>query len=352
MRRADRIFAVVVLVAALAFPTPSSSEQAAGQPAAQKAPAAPANKTPAKPTTTKPPAPKPVTAKPTTAKPATAKPATSKPATTKPPAATSTAAKPIAPKPVVVAPEPLTAATMSREQMRDFLLTAEVVSFKEIGKGITKPKRLTLTKNGITHDGAFQSVDDRRLTHKVGNVTELNFVDAYRYNLAAYELASLVGLEHMMPVHVERKWDGDTGSLSWWADVLMDEGDRQKKKIEPPNSMDWNAQMFRMRVFAALIRDTDRNQGNILITPAWKVMMIDFTRAFRPQTKIENPNVLLRVDKELLNRMTLLTEDGIKAAVGKHLTDEEIEAVIERRDNLVTHFRDLVAKRGEKAVLY
>jgi hypothetical protein len=294
MRRTDRRVAVLLLVSALIFPSSSSSEQK---------PAAPARKDPF--------------------------------------AATRR-----------IDPKPLTAATMSRNQMRDFLLTAEVVASKEIGKGITKPKRLTLTKNGITHDAAFQSVDDRRQVHKAGNVTELNFVDGYRYNLAAYAIAGLLGLDHMMPVHVERKWNGRNGSLSWWADVMMDEGERQKKKVEPPNSLDWNAQMFRMRLFAALIRDTDRNQGNVLITPEWKVMMIDFTRAFRTQKTLENPNVLLRADKALLGRMTTLTEDGIKAAVGKYLTGDEIEAVIARRDKLVSHFSDLVAKRGEKAVLY
>jgi len=243
-------------------------------------------------------------------------------------------------------------APLSREQMRDFLLTAEVVSFKEIGKGVTRPKRLTLTKGGRTHDAAFQSVDERKLTNEVAGKTELNFVDAYRYNLAAYALAGVVGLDQMMPVHVERKWKGETGSLSWWQETLMDEGERQRKKIQPPNSLDWNAQMFRMRVFAALIRDTDRNQGNILITPAWKVMMIDFTRAFRTQTELTNAAALERVDKALLARMADLTEDRIKTAVGKYLTDEEIAAVLTRRDLLVTHFRDLVAKRGAAAVLY
>ena len=220
MRRADCIFAVVVLAAALAFPTASSSEQAAGQPAARKAPAAPANQTPAKPTTTKPPPPKPATAKPATTKPATAKPAAAKP----------TASKPIAPKPVAVAPEPPPAA-MSREQMRDFLLTAEVVSFKEIGKGVTRPKRLTLTKDGFTHDAAFQSVNEQKQSNQVGNSIELNFVDAYRYNLAAYAIAGLVDLEHMMPMYVERKWRGQTGSISWWVETMMDEGERLKKKM-------------------------------------------------------------------------------------------------------------------------
>jgi hypothetical protein len=293
MGRADRRAAVLVLISALLFPTSSSSEQKP----------APARKDPFA-----------VTRR--------------------------------------IEPKPLTAATMSRNQMRDFLLTAEVVAAKETGKGITRPKRLTLTRNGITHDAAFQSVDDRRPSHKVGNVTELNFVDGYRYNLAAYAIAGLLGIDHMMPVHVERKWEGRNGSLSWWADVLMDEGERQRKKIQPPNSLDWNAQMFRMRVFAALIRDTDRNQGNVLITPEWKVMMIDFTRAFRTQKTLENPDVLAKVDKALLGRMKTLTEDGIKAAVGKYLTGDEVEAVIARRDKLVSHFGELVAKRGEKAVLY
>ncbi len=257
-------------------------------------------------------------------------------------------ARPASAKPAA----PAKSALLTREQMRDFLLTAEVVSFKEIGKGVTRPKRLTLTKDGRTFDAAFQSVDERKLTNEVGGKTVQNFVDAYRYNLAAYALASLVGLDHMMPVHVERKWKNETGSLSWWQETLMDEGERQKKKIQPPNPLDWNAQMFRMRVFAALIRDTDRNQGNILITPAWKVMMIDFTRAFRTQTELVTPATLARVDKALLARMEGLTEDRIKAAVGKYLTDDEIEAILERRDRLVTHFRDLVAKRGAAAVLY
>lgn len=305
---------------------------------AKPVPATPAVTTPAKPAPAKPAPTAP--AKPATAKPAPGKPA---PARIKPaPAKAATATPKTAPAP----------AGPTREQMRDFLLTAEVVSFKEIGKGVTKPKRLTLTKDGVTHDAAFQSVDEHRQTNRVGSVTELNFIDAYRYNLAAYAVASLVGLDHMMPVHVERKWRGDTGSLSWWADTMMDEGDRQKKKIDPPSSQDWNAQMFRMRVFAALIRDTDRNQGNILITPEWKVIMIDFTRAFRLQTKLENPMTLLRVDRALLSKMEGLTEQAIKTAVGKHLSNDEIEAVIKRRDSLVTHFRDLVVKRGEKAVLY
>jgi hypothetical protein len=267
------------------------------------------------------------------------------------PASSSAQTKPAA---AVAPPSP---AQLTREQMRDFLRTAEVVSFKEIGKGVTRPKRLTLRKDGLTHDAAFQSVDEQQVSKSLGGggrpiVTELNFVDAYRYNLAADALAVMLGLGHMMPVHVERRWRGNMGSLSWWVETLMDEGERLEKNIAPPNSHDWNNQMYRMRVFAALIHDTDRNLGNVLITPAWKVMMIDFTRAFRRQTELIYGKDLARIDKALLAAIERLTRDSIKKAVGHYLTGGEIDSVLGRRNRLVTHFSDLVAQKGAAAVLY
>ena len=46
--------------------------------------------------------------------------------------------------------------------------------------------------------------------------------------------------------------------------------------------------MRRLLVFSALIQDSDRNPGNILITEAWKVWMIDFTRAFRLAPELQS----------------------------------------------------------------
>jgi hypothetical protein len=248
-------------------------------------------------------------------------------------------------------------AALTRAQMRDFLLTAKITRSRDIGKGTTSPKRLTLTDGTMTHDAAFQAVDERQTVANLSGggrnaTTEMNFVDAYRYNLGAQAIAEMLGLEHMMPVHVERRWNGKTGSLSWWADTLMDEGERLKKKVQPPSSTDWNHQMYRMRVFAALVRDTDRNVGNVLITPDWKVMMIDFTRAFRMQTELIYAKDLGKLDRALLPRIEALTKDGINQAADDYLTTLEIEAVIKRRDIIVAHFKKLVAELGEKAVLY
>jgi hypothetical protein len=253
-----------------------------------------------------------------------------------------------------VAPAP---AALSREQMREFLLTAKIIRSRNTSKGITAPKRLTLTNGELTHDAAFQSVDEKQMVARLGGGTrpqtvELNFVDAYRYNLAAYEVATLVGLDYMMPVHVERRWAGRSGALSWWVETLMDEGERLKEKVQPPDGADWNQQMYRMRVFAALTRDTDRNLGNVLITPDWKVMMIDFTRAFRLQTELLYAKDLGKIDRALLPRIEGLDREQVQEAAGNYLTSSEIDAMLKRRDLIVAHFRKLIAEQGEAKVLY
>jgi hypothetical protein len=254
---------------------------------------------------------------------------------------------------VAAAPAP----QLTVEQMKDFLKTAKIVRSRTTSKGVTAPKRLTLTNGTITNDAVFQSVDDREMVARLsgggrGATTELNFVDSYRYNLAAYTLAEMLGLEHMMPVYVERRWSGSIGSIGWWVTTLMDESDRLKKKIQPPNPTDWNHQMYRMRVFTALVRDTDRNLTNVLITPEWKVVMIDFSRAFRLQPELMHIKDLSRMDRKLMAKLESLDREQVKQAMGDWLTGGELDATMKRRDLLVAHFKGLIAERGEAKVLY
>ena len=60
---------------------------------------------------------------------------------------------------------------------------------------------------------------------------EMNFVDYWKYNIAAVRLAEMVGLADMMPPTIEYRYDGKPGALAWWMDTLMNEGERLKKKI-------------------------------------------------------------------------------------------------------------------------
>src|SRR4029077_11851622 len=114
--------------------------------------------------------------------------------------------------------------TLTKEQITQFLLTAKVVKSEHTKKGITEPWRLTLTDGTLTHDASFQAIDEHKPRMQLASgTTELNFVDSYKYNIAAYQLAELLGLDDLVPVYVERKWKGDAGSLIWWLPVKMDE---------------------------------------------------------------------------------------------------------------------------------
>lgn len=234
-----------------------------------------------------------------------------------------------------------------------FLQTAKVIRSRSIGKGVTSPYRLTLSDGDNTHDAAFQSINERRNTADFGTRgVELNFADSHHFNLAAYRIAATLGLDGMMPVTVHRSWNGKEGTLTWWIDDAFEERTRLKEKRQPPNALSWMHQMHKMRVFAALVGDTDRNLGNVLITPDWKLWMIDFTRAFRLWNELKYPADLSLVDRTLLARLRALDGKALREATAHCLTSYEADAVMKRRDLLVAHFDRLVAEKGAGAVLY
>ncbi|MBK5298914.1 MAG: hypothetical protein JJE40_17305 [Vicinamibacteria bacterium] len=244
--------------------------------------------------------------------------------------------------------------TLSLEEKAQFLRTARITSSKDIPKGVTRPIRLTLTDGTLTHDAAFSAVDEHTaiLKFKDGR-TELDFVDSYKYTLAAYQLAAMLGIDDMMPVTVEREVDHHKGSLAWWVDdVKWDEGERLKLKLQPPDPEAWNRQMYRMRLFAQLIADTDRNTGNMLITSDWKLWMIDFTRAFRRSRKLLVPGEVARCDRALLDRLRALTKDEVAAKTKPFIGGAEIAALMARRDAILVLVDKLVADNGEAKVLY
>jgi hypothetical protein len=243
--------------------------------------------------------------------------------------------------------------TLSREQIRQFLLTAKVIKHKDLSKGVTRPLRLTLTDGVLTHDAVFSAVQEKMpiFRYKDGRV-ELDFVDSYAYNIAAYLMAELIGLTDMMPVTVEREYDHHKGSLVWWVDDAMDEGDRRKQKLLAPDREDWDRQMYRMRLFAHLVGDTDRNTGNILIDRDWKIWMIDFTRAFRHSRTLTATSDLQKCDRRLLSSLRELTPETVAAATKPYIGGAEIDALIARRDAIVALFENLIRERGEERVLY
>jgi hypothetical protein len=240
----------------------------------------------------------------------------------------------------------------SEAEFLEFLRRAEVVASKQTSKGVTAPFKLTLSDGERTIQACFQAVNEFKHRADFPSRTEFNFRDSYQFNVAAYELAKLLGLGEMIPVTVEYKWKGKQGSLSLWVPAKWDEQERLKQNLQPPDRNTWNKQMNRMWVFCELVFDTDRNQTNILISEEWKLWMIDFSRAFRIHRELNNPKNLVMCDAELLERLRELDEAEVLEKTKQYLTKSQVQALMARRDKIVQHFETLLAQKGESAVLY
>jgi hypothetical protein len=244
------------------------------------------------------------------------------------------------------------APSLSPEQMEAFLLKARITNERDAGSGVTLSRRATLSDGQITHDAHIQTVDIAQQVFQAGRNTEVNFKDTYRYNIAGYRLARLVGLT-TVPMSVERTVQGKVAAVTWWVDdVKMDEKERMKTKSLGPDPLRTTKQIQIMRVWDELIQNRDRNQGNILWTSDWTLWLIDHTRAFRLGTNLLKPENLSRCDRGLLERLRAITPESLAEAVGNSLTKQEQEALLARRDRIIKHYEDRIARLGEPVVLF
>ncbi len=237
-------------------------------------------------------------------------------------------------------------------RMEEFLLRAEIVRALPLSEGVTHSIRVLLRDGQRSHEAHFQRVDVSKPHHPTTRGWELNFRDSYRFNIAAYRLSRLLGLDNV-PVSVERLVDGEPGALTWWIDdALMTEKTRYLNNIQPPDPEVWNQQIYRLRVFDELIANSDRNLGNLVISKDWKLWMIDHTRAFRTQRQVRQPEQLVKCDRDLLEAMRRLDRRRVAADLGKYLSAAAIDALLARRDQIVEFFDRTAGRGGEAAVLF
>ena len=241
---------------------------------------------------------------------------------------------------------------LSAAEMEAFLLDAELSDFRSAGAGVTGSQRATASDGRLTHDVHIQTVDVSRSRFVArGARVELNFRDSYRYNIAAYRLAALLGLDNV-PMSVPRRVDGESAAVTWWVDdVAMTERERLDQRTLGPDPAKTTRQFYAHYVFDELIQNRDRNHGNILWTSDWKMWLIDHTRAFRRDVELTEPERLTRIGRDLLDSLRGLTPEALEAAVEDHLTGGERSSVMRRRDLLLQHFDERIARIGEQNVV-
>lgn len=233
----------------------------------------------------------------------------------------------------------------------DFLKTADVVSKKPLDGGSSQTLKVLLEKDGVRVHAAFRTVELRKQRVTLGREVFLDFHDSFRYEVAAYELARLLGLDQIPPV-VERQIEGERGSLQLWVEGATTESERHREKAQPPDRMAWYRQLQVMRIFDRLIYNYDRNRGNILIGDDWKLWMIDHTRSFRISADVPEIRTVTHCEKDLWRRLREVGEDELEERLSAYMSRKQVRALVKRRDKIVEYVEELIAEHGEEHVLF
>ena len=214
--------------------------------------------------------------------------------------------------------------------------TAPVVNVEIIGTGITKPKRVTQSRDGITNDAVFKYEDTNPGLQSASKyiARRYNDSDRYVYDVAAYKLDRLLDWQ-MVPTAVIAEVEGDPGALSDWVENSINERDRLEKEI-PFRGYCKQYEQYRLRfIFDILIYNDDRNLTNILwAKDDYMMQFIDHSLAFRSTEK--RPKQYKKVDLEvsdlLRSRLQTLNKDNLQRELSPYLHPRQIEAILARRD--------------------
>jgi hypothetical protein len=222
-------------------------------------------------------------------------------------------------------------------KIEKFLLEAEIIEDKDLGEGITRPRRLVLKKDGVTARALFKTIDRDEYEPSFTSRVEMHFTDKYVYEYAAYRLDRYLGL-NIVPVTVLRKIDNVEGSAQFWIEDAMKLQEAMDQELEPKRPEYFMRSMEYMHVLDALIYNIDRNPANILVTQADRGFhAIDHSRAFRDNKELPwyGRNWSKPLPDEMKAQIKALDKKTVERLSAGRLTNKQVKALLERRDLLL-----------------
>jgi hypothetical protein len=243
-----------------------------------------------------------------------------------------------------------------RPKWEEFLATAEIVNSAQISgrEAVTSPWRLTLKKDDITNDALWKDVEGR----------VKGYIEGWEYEIAAYQFDKYLGL-NMVPPTIEKRFREKRGSCQLWVNAWksLRQIKQEKIKVPPIKVFYYNRALYLQRAFDNLIGNEDRHQNNYLFTEDWRMILIDHSRSFRTGGKWtkeliytekhkEGSMVMRELPRALYEKIKSLNYEIIKGFVGEYLKDDEINAVLARKDLIIKEIEKLIQQNGEETVLY
>jgi len=227
--------------------------------------------------------------------------------------------------------------------MEVFLRTAAVVSIqKDATGGRTAPWIISLNDGKTSMRAFFKYIHRPR---------PAMLPTSFSYEIAAFELSKIVGLEIIPPV-VEREIENLPGSLQIYIDGCLTETERLRKKIEPPAPEVFERRLEDINVFENLTFALSDPKDILIHEDDWTVCRVDFAEAFDTSPELIPNQDIRRCSRKLYENLTKVDPCILKNRLTSYLNAEEIESMLKRRQAILARISELIREKGEEAVLF
>ena len=244
----------------------------------------------------------------------------------------------------------------SDQEIESFLKSAEVESITKIPVGVTRPKKVLLIRETLRLNAVFKYIDEEKQMVRDPTTTGrgklyLKWRDSYIYDIAAYQVDRLMGLDRVPPI-VLRKIKGNPGSLQIWVEDTITENMRREEAFDLPEIARFNQQRSTMILFDNLVANRDSNLGNTLIDGRWRLWFIDCSRCFGSSADLLYPDAVTHCDRQVWDALRKLDRSTADEALSPYLSRLEIDVLFKRRDKLVDLLQARIDEWGEELVLF
>ena len=234
---------------------------------------------------------------------------------------------------------------MADADLEQFLMKAEVVKRSRASQ---RAEIWELKGEGLHLRGIFKDIEEKKPA-AAGRASSRR----YQHEVAAYKLDRLLDLG-LVPVVVLRDGEAGRGALSAVVETALDvvfiRSDQALQGVGPEETIraivetyglgveELREQVVRARVFDGLIGNQEREDEDKLFVPAeGHVCLVDHEQAFPLSTDLD-PALLhpcRPMPADLRNALMMLDADELRSTLGDYLTEDQIDAVLKRRDRVL-----------------
>ncbi len=205
------------------------------------------------------------------------------------------------------------------EEILTFLENAAAVSVQpDENAGRTEPWMVMLDDGEVQHKAIFKHIDRTR---------PYPLADSFKYELCAYKLHRMLGLNFIPPV-IARTINDRQGALQLYVEdcIPLEEAKRKEGvEIDPQSIQD---KMREISVFDALTYCGCGQTEDVLYQiSSGHICRVDYSQAFAPMRELPPECSIQGCSQEFLDRMKDLDEGVMRKELSAYLNEEEISAL-------------------------